>query len=782
MLNFCLLIFSFPPFFVDYLAQRKERLSFSKQIEEKESKRDLNSKQIQVKLLPVSRNTKHFMSPTVSAASKISASPRKKIRTESNGDQISVRYSDSRTSCSSLNNITVDFATKLHDPKGPVSKKNVTFDPTVHIIPPVESDPLQENGSVRDDELLELECSSVNNLSESMESSETKSERENGHRASYSDEVTCDSSFDTSSKKERENVESEGVVNNVSPNLNSLNPVLPPLDTDQLILELSSDPKTNSLAPGITDYCEGEINHNPLEDGFIFDIFPDTEGKIESDFEKLHSENENLDSKEMMTTKPEQEKELIRGKESLSQHFLTSPKWIFLIFIIFCGFSVMMAINPQVRSYSLIKGSMVSEYKAAGYSEGGEHLKHWGNDFISSLFGFMSNIKVGHEWGYICFQNLTASDGTWCLDKENGYLDLTSDDSSYMLTNFETFEHNVQSGEEDVECEENLSTDESEIANETADESCAIEANVDQEVAGEAYKSEGASEGVSSAKAGNIQYEHSLDTAEWGTENQVITDPTSEKNEILQSTEQEYTNVVSEAKAFTLVEENLDDKSDLAQTETMNEMVMDSMNGKGETPRTSGNEAEIPKTDNMFSVISDSTDGSFVQTVMNISLLVLSFAVATTLVCGIKKSSTKVATASEKQDQEVKLFKNLDTSSVSAKLRVENSDVEVSCSTAISSYQKDSLDRKCSMEATDEFQSQQKRRSKKNLRRESLASSSSDLSNTSLSPSYGSFTTYGMIPSRYVSALLFFLFLWSKNFLLCLSAAAISIHLCQIYR
>ncbi|KAF2320770.1 hypothetical protein GH714_030623 [Hevea brasiliensis] len=97
---------------------------YSSLSEDKENSQDQNLKQARVRSPASSKGAKNFMSPTISATSKINASPRKKILTErSEPTRTSVSFID----CKSPLKEDLD----LKPEKGLNQKKEVSFDPTI---------------------------------------------------------------------------------------------------------------------------------------------------------------------------------------------------------------------------------------------------------------------------------------------------------------------------------------------------------------------------------------------------------------------------------------------------------------------------------------------------------------------------------------------------------------------------------------------------------------------------------------------------------------------------
>ncbi|XP_050210901.1 uncharacterized protein LOC126661145 [Mercurialis annua] len=168
--------------------------------EDKENGKDQKTKQEKVRSPAALKGAKHFMSPTISAASKINPSPRKKILMDRNEPIIrsSMSFSDGK---SPLNE---DLGIKPE--KGLNQKKEVKFDPTVTYLEDLKSDDDDVDSSSKDDS---------DSLSESVVTM-------------GSDCVNLDPSF------------------NISPRTSCSLPI-PDLDADPSMPPY--DPKTNYLSP-----------------------------------------------------------------------------------------------------------------------------------------------------------------------------------------------------------------------------------------------------------------------------------------------------------------------------------------------------------------------------------------------------------------------------------------------------------------------------------------------------------------------------------------------------
>ncbi|KDP37628.1 hypothetical protein JCGZ_06971 [Jatropha curcas] len=214
--------------------------------EDKENSKDQNLKQDRVRSPVSSKGTKNFMSPTISATSKISASPRKKILTDRNESiRNSVSFSDGKSP------LKEDL--DLKPQKGLNQKKEVSFDPVITYV--------EDN-----------EAWKSNEGSDSVESSSTNEEWDLSSESVTvaNDCVNLDPSF------------------NISPRASfSLpSPGLAPLDADPSMPPY--DPKTNYLSPRpqflhykpnprIELYLRKGRDGKQLEDSFASESSSDTE-------------------------------------------------------------------------------------------------------------------------------------------------------------------------------------------------------------------------------------------------------------------------------------------------------------------------------------------------------------------------------------------------------------------------------------------------------------------------------------------------------------------------
>jgi len=212
--------------------------------EDKENGKDQNWKSVRIR--SPAKGAKNFMSPTISAASKINASPRKKILADWN-EQIrtSISFSDTKSP------LMEDLYSKPN--KGLNQKKEVSFDSTVTYLGDNEDSKSEEHVD------LMVDSSSKDDLDLSSE-----------NLTMEKDCVNLDPSFE------------------ISPRVSSSfpNPALAPLDADPSVP--TYDPKTNYLSPRpqflhyrpnprIELYLNKERDGQPLEEIFASECSSETE-------------------------------------------------------------------------------------------------------------------------------------------------------------------------------------------------------------------------------------------------------------------------------------------------------------------------------------------------------------------------------------------------------------------------------------------------------------------------------------------------------------------------
>ncbi|XP_011015790.1 PREDICTED: uncharacterized protein LOC105119361 isoform X1 [Populus euphratica] len=280
--------------------------------EDKENGKDQNWKSVRIRS-PAKGGAKNFMSPTISAASKINASPRKKILADWN-EQIrtSISFSDTKSP------LTEDLYSKPS--KGLNQKKEVSFDSTVTYLGDNEDSKSEEHVDLmvdshsKDDLIEDLYSKPNKGLNQKKEVSFGSTVTYLGDNEDSKSEEHVDLMVDSSSKDDldmsSENLTMEKDCVNldpsfeISPRVSSSfpNPALAPLDADPSVP--TYDPKTNYLSPRpqflryrpnprIELYLNKERDGQPLEEIFASGCSSETEV---SEAEDSHSDDSRKES------------------------------------------------------------------------------------------------------------------------------------------------------------------------------------------------------------------------------------------------------------------------------------------------------------------------------------------------------------------------------------------------------------------------------------------------------------------------------------------------------
>ncbi|KAG6793063.1 hypothetical protein POTOM_002247 [Populus tomentosa] len=279
--------------------------------EDKENGKDQNWKSVRIR--SPAKGAKNFMSPTISAASKINASPRKKILADWN-EQIrtSISFSDTKSP------LMEDLYSKPN--KGLNQKKEVSFDSTVTYLgdnwdsKSEEHVDLMVDSRSKDDLMEDLYSKPNKGLNQKKEVSFDSTVTYLGDNEDSKSEEHVDLMVDSSSKDyldlSSENLTMEKDCVNldpsfeISPRVSSSfpNPALAPLDADPSVP--TYDPKTNYLSPRpqflhyrpnprIELYLNKERDGQPLEEIFASECSSETEV---SEAEDSHSDDSRKES------------------------------------------------------------------------------------------------------------------------------------------------------------------------------------------------------------------------------------------------------------------------------------------------------------------------------------------------------------------------------------------------------------------------------------------------------------------------------------------------------
>ena len=393
--------------------------------EDKENGKDQTWKSVRIR--SPAKGTKNFMSPTISAASKINASPKKKILADRN-EQI-------RTSIS-LADAKSPFMEDLdsNPDKGLNQKKEVSFDSTVIY--------LADNNDSKSEKRVDLMVDSSAKDDLDLSSEKLTVEK---------DCVNLDSSFKINPR--------------VSSSLPS--PALAPLDADPSMPPY--DPKTNYLSPRpqFLHYRPNprvELYLNKERDGQSLDeIFASESSETEvSEAEDCHSDDlqkesdaslanevkEEEESEELLlisepnpisTFVGEEKEELLvsepnsistsvekaREKRVSKSHFFTRRKFDALLFVLTVGFlyasfSKSPVMDPSVLNNLTFPEPYVppelSEYARQSFEALAHKVQLWLHQCICYTHNLINSFRGGHNLGSLQYANLTILVGDGIVD------------------------------------------------------------------------------------------------------------------------------------------------------------------------------------------------------------------------------------------------------------------------------------------------------------------------------------------------------------------------------
>ncbi|KAK6916285.1 hypothetical protein RJ641_019146 [Dillenia turbinata] len=400
----------------------KEGSAFSFLDHEKEN--DLKS--ARVRSPSASKGQKNFMSPTISASSKISAaSPKKKILADRNG---SVRVSvatitpEGNSQIASPNPILLSEDSDMKKSRtGSNQKKTVKFVDSV----------LVESEGFSSVEISDMKSS----ISEEPRKIET-----------IPDDLLLNSmiseDFDKNPLIDSNNIDSRS---NVVPVSSSPSPMLVPLDADPSLPPY--DPKTNYLSPRpqFLHYkpnprIEVLLNRRlsaeggkRLEDSFLYESFSDGETLEESAFEDSQKEADESSSSSLVQTdtatsedeetqkaEPKPNSTVEAKRVSNSKPSFSKSNLIFLFFILslaclsisFIG-SPPVINNSMFKDLNVVKAHFSHEILAFGkakINEAAQNLRHWSDNSISYLSKMVSIWKETGKVDPLYLGNVTASE------------------------------------------------------------------------------------------------------------------------------------------------------------------------------------------------------------------------------------------------------------------------------------------------------------------------------------------------------------------------------------
>lgn len=399
---------------------------------DKENGKDTNLNTTKVRSLASdSKGTKNFMSPTISAASKITASPRKKILAERNElVRSSASFSDARSQ------VMEDDNPKLE--KSLSKKKTVSFSDVKSLI-------------MEDDDSLNPEMGLIlNKIEASHDSTITDLDDE----ALRSDFVSDSEVFLESKKNDvsplLENATKETDCVNLDPTFkisprSSSSTLLAPLDADPLMPPY--DPKTNYLSPRprflhyrpnprIELIRKKDIDGKWLEESFISESLLDSEvSGILSDDSQKEFEDISTDEKvkeEVEAAVEEEVTELsvpetnllsiynpeqsVQAKQVSKSKFFTRLKFVaFLLVMVFASLSISAIKSPgtdfSVLNYldfsDLYVPPEITEFAKVKFERLAQRSRLWAANSFSYICQLITNLREVPKLGPLQYSNLT---------------------------------------------------------------------------------------------------------------------------------------------------------------------------------------------------------------------------------------------------------------------------------------------------------------------------------------------------------------------------------------
>lgn len=380
---------------------------------DKENSGDQNLKPTRVKSPALSKGAKNFMSPTISAASKINASPRKQILVERNEPaRSSVSFSDVKSLSMEDNGATT--------PEVALKQKKVSFSDVRSVITEdIES--TQEISLNQKVPFADTEPTPWGLTHEQEEPLKSKAEFDHKESVNNSDSVPKT----VAEEKDSVNVDPSFKISpraSISPSC----PVLAPLDSDPLVLPY--DPKTNYLSPRpqflhyrpnprIELYRERDSQQ--LDELFASESHSDTDVTAETPTEGLQRDLEEISSEETVNEGEEEGRnepnQSLKANRTLKSRFSTGSKFItLLLFLCFACFSVLVVKSPAftngMEEISLSNFQVppeVREFAKANLDRITQNLQHWSASFLSYISDIVSSSREVHKLGSFQYANLS---------------------------------------------------------------------------------------------------------------------------------------------------------------------------------------------------------------------------------------------------------------------------------------------------------------------------------------------------------------------------------------
>lgn len=719
--------------------------------EDKENGKDQNWKPVKIRSPMGSKGTRNFMSPTISAASKISPSPRKKILAERNEPlRKSVSFSDTKIPSFSQ---TIGHSEREEEvPTSPANSKASNVEETY--------DSKQPLGSNSEPDLLP----------------QTVSEEPHGCNVTQEpDSVNLDPSF------------------KISPPASSSFPL------DSGPSAPPYDPKKNYLSPRPqfllyrpnprVGFCLSEESEgNRLEDTFVSGSFSDTDATEETQSEYSQKELDDVSSSEVLNAeeKPEEEEQQEEGEElHVSQEtvksdgqpkprFFWKKKLVVLLVVLSLACLSFSAINSPVVDPSMFEeatfsklydNTEIADFVKVSFTRFHQNLRGWYAKSVSFLSELISNLRGETKLGTLHYYNLTA-----LLE------DVQS--SGYMA-----FDHGYEGREGNSEVKRFGATRGIKVQIENFEEKALPDVGHSEEILPgyEEQMHQEAEPFVGHIKLDSEEVEATVSESVEASQERMLEAEAHQAPEAEVDEPQES----DLAGSFFVQTESITNRKDdpilNSQSEEVQPEIFEAGELQDQSETSSGAEVEPPK-EEFFSSENPEVDeashknaptlevvdltvngspenASFKVNVLGIVSLFLSLIAGTIIIYVNRRKSAALSNASNPASQPP-VTKKMDCFFTNPVKPADNTFQErpaswnwreESCPSEMSSFGKSSSSySKKASECLNKAESQEKKTRKNNdHRRESLASSSLDSSMGS--PSYGSFTTYEKIPSKHVS-------------------------------
>ncbi|KAF9675775.1 hypothetical protein SADUNF_Sadunf09G0067900 [Salix dunnii] len=743
--------------------------------EDKENGKDQTWKSVRIR--SPAKGTKNFMSPTISAASKINASPKIKILADKN-EQIrtSISFAEAKSP------LMEDLGS--NPDRGLNQKKEVSFDSTVIY--------LADNNDSKSEKRVDLMVDS--SVKDDLDLSSEKLTVEK-------DCVNLDPSFRISPR--------------VSCSLPS--PALAPLDADPSLPPY--DPKTNYLSPRprflhyrpnprIELYLNKERDGQPLDEIFASECSSETEVSEAEDShsDDLHKEsdaslaNEVSEEEEpeelLLISEPnpigtfveEEEEELLvtepnsisasvekAGEKRVSKsHFFTRRKFDALLLVLIVGFLFGLFSKSPVMDPSVLNNLTfpepyvppeLSEYARQNLEALAHKVQLWLHQSICYTHNLINSFGGGHKLDSFQYANLTILvedgivDGQFAFDQSIlGSKVKYKEEVSEVISAAEVDIKLVDGGDQPSAAEEDIKEVARDSNNWYIDSVPDPEDVPESEELNLLIQENAAEEDIKEVARDSNGYIDSVPDPEGVPDSEEVNLlPQSEVTEPVKSTQEVIQENAETAAAYVVkLQSNIDLEDQfvlIPQAAEIQPEILNSMQSQSRDDISSA-DMESPAAEDNFEILegaatenprsSELVNTHSAQIMVGISLIV--FSLLGTVFIYMKSRTPTAQNATFTVDQ-VPITKKLDCSPLS--VAADHTCIaEESCSSEMSSF---SLPYSDKQKGKSEAPSYERKPRKNNHRRESMASSDYSVGSMG-SLSYGSFTTFEKIPSKHGNA------------------------------